>query len=362
MEKLKKYIESAVTGLDAIQRAPIVDYETDLRCLRIGDISQLKPFNDWGFTNVTIDGISQFLIKKNDNFIARTGSTIGCSYFSKESLNSVFNNGIIRLRTTKGMLPQYLSFLIQTNDFRKYVNNVGMASATQPNIKINDMLDYELEVPSLDIQQHIVNTIGSVDDLIENLQKQNDILMNLGILKINEYNEKYELQPLNNIVSFDKGYEIGSSSYIESESRGLIHYLRVSDLLSLGNTYIETNDNIKIAYADDILVAFDGAPGRNNIGLLGAYSSGIYKLDCSNDNKGLVFFEINSLLNKKIIDDHSQGTTILHASKSINHLIYCELSNNEKEILNKYFNLILQNKKKIDSLKHIKANLLNKYF
>lgn len=186
--------------------------------------------------------------------------------------------------------------------------------------------------------------------------------MNLGILKINEYNEKYELQPLNNIVSFDKGYEIGSSSYIESESRGLIHYLRVSDLLSLGNTYIETNDNIKIAHADDILVAFDGAPGRNNIGLSGAYSSGIYKLNCACDNKGLVFFEINSSLNKKIIDDHSQGTTILHASKSINHLIYCDLPNNEKETLNKYFNLILQNKKKINSLKHIKANLLNKYF
>ena len=186
--------------------------------------------------------------------------------------------------------------------------------------------------------------------------------MNLGILKINEYNEKYELQSLKNIVNFDKGYEIGSSSYIESKSHGLIHYLRVGDLLSLGNTYVETNDNIKIANADDILVAFDGAPGRNNIGLSGAYSSGIYKLNCTCDNKGLVFFEINSSLNKKIIDDHSQGTTILHASKSINHLIYCELPNNEKEILNKYFNLILQNKKKIYSLKHIKANLLNKYF
>lgn len=159
MEKLKKYIQSAVIGLDAIQKAPIVDYKTDLKCLRIGDISQLKPFNKWGFTNAIIKNVTQFLIKKNDNFIARTGSTIGCSYFSKETLKSVFNNGIIRLRTTKEMLPQYLSFLIQTNDFRKYVNNAGMASATQPNIKINNMLDYELDVPSIQTQQHIVNIV-----------------------------------------------------------------------------------------------------------------------------------------------------------------------------------------------------------
>lgn len=160
MEKLKKYILSAVTGLDAIQKAPIVSYETNLRCLRIGDISQVKPFNEWGFTDAIIDNVYPFLIKKDDIFIARTGSTIGCSFFSKTSLNSVFNNGIIRLRTTNEMIPKYLSFLIQTMDFRKYVSNVGMASATQPNIKINDMLDYELEVPSLQLQQHIVDTIS----------------------------------------------------------------------------------------------------------------------------------------------------------------------------------------------------------
>lgn len=95
---------------------------------------------------------------------------------------------------------------------------------------------------------------------------------------------------------------------------------RVGDLQSLDNTFITPDDIDKIAEFDDILVAFDGPPGRNNIGLIGAYSSGIYNLKCSEENKGLVYFEINSKINRKIIDDHSQGTTILHASKSINYL------------------------------------------
>ena len=37
--KLKDLIESSNTGLDAIKRAPIVDYNTGIKCLRIGDIS-----------------------------------------------------------------------------------------------------------------------------------------------------------------------------------------------------------------------------------------------------------------------------------------------------------------------------------
>ena len=160
MDKLKKYIFSSVTGLDAIQRAPIVDENTGLKCLRIGDISQKLDFKKWGFTSASLNSIESFLIKKDDVFVARTGSTIGCSYFASKDINSVFNNGIIRLRTNTGMIPKYLSYLIQTSDFRKFVNNVGMASATQPNIRINDLLNYELTVPSLSVQWHIVNTIS----------------------------------------------------------------------------------------------------------------------------------------------------------------------------------------------------------
>lgn len=160
MDKLKKYIFSSITGLDAIQRAPIVDENTGLKCLRIGDISQKLDFKKRGFTSANINSVESFLIKKNDVFMARTGSTIGCSYFASKDINSVFNNGIIRLRTNTSMIPKYLSYLIQTNGFRKFVNNVGMASATQPNIKINDLLDYGLVVPSLNAQQYIVNTIS----------------------------------------------------------------------------------------------------------------------------------------------------------------------------------------------------------
>ncbi|WP_027334073.1 restriction endonuclease subunit S [Mycoplasma elephantis] len=159
MEKLKKYILSAITGLDAIKKASIVNYKTNLRCLRIGDISQNKKIFEWGYTNALFDKVKQFLIKKDDIFIARTGTSIGCSFFADKNLNSVFNNGIIRLRTNNVLIPKFLFYFIQTKIFKDYIYNIGIASSTQPNIKIIDILNYNVNVPDLPIQQHIVNTI-----------------------------------------------------------------------------------------------------------------------------------------------------------------------------------------------------------
>ena len=85
-------------------------------------------------------------------------------------------------------------------------------------------------------------------------------------------------------------------------------------------------------------------------------------MKCNDDNKGLVFFEINSEINKNIISRNSQGTTILHATKSIEQLIFANTDNSDKEMLNAYFGFLLQNKEKIIRLKHIKTILLNKYF
>lgn len=351
MEKLKKYIESAVTGLDAIQRAPIVDYETDLRCLRIGDISQLKQFNEWGFTSTVQEDVSQFLIKKDDNFIARTGSTIGCSYFSKKSLNSVFNNGIIRLRTTKEMLPQYLSFLIQTNDFRKYVNNVGMASATQPNIKINGMLDYELEVPLLQKQQHIVNTIGSVDDLIE---KKHEILIKIEEIS-NIIFQKAVLNgnniTLSNFISFEKGRQV-------TFSETGFPYLNIDSLELIPTLF--SNDQGIICNDHDILMVMDGASSGNvYIGNSGIVGATLAKIKTTLNSFYLyLYFKRNF----NLIQSMNTGSAIPHANKKAIGDLIVKYNDTYNEKFEHLFQMWVRLKKEIKTLKIIKDKLIKKYF
>ena len=75
-----------------------------------------------------------------------------------------------------------------------------------------------------------------------------------------------------------------------------------------------------------------------------------------------IYKELNSDLNQNIIKDMSQGTTILHASKSIPFLKTIELDEEDNEYFNNIFNEIVILKKKVSLLKNIKDKLLIKYF
>ncbi|MDE5100311.1 MAG: hypothetical protein O4861_19060, partial [Trichodesmium sp. St16_bin4-tuft] len=82
--KLGDLVDKANTGLDAIKRAPIVAYNSGIKCIRIQDISQKKAFEDWGFCEVTPENYQRFCLKKGYLIIARTGATIGVNIYIKE--------------------------------------------------------------------------------------------------------------------------------------------------------------------------------------------------------------------------------------------------------------------------------------
>ena len=84
--KLNDIITRSNTGLDAIRRAPIVERETGIKCIRITDISQKKLFDDWGNTEVLESDFDKFQLKKEDILIARTGATIGVNRIINEDL------------------------------------------------------------------------------------------------------------------------------------------------------------------------------------------------------------------------------------------------------------------------------------
>ena len=256
---------------------------------------------------------------------------------------------------------KYLTYSLSTD---KYINMLQTSSehSAQGAITLDLIKNIEIHLPPLDIQQHIVNTIGSVDDLIENNNKKIEKLMNLGLIKINLLNNKKDKIDLSTIAKFEKGNELGSSNYFDYYKENFINYIRVGDLLSKSNTYVDKSICNKFIKQEDILIAMDGAPGRNAIGLNGSYSSGLYKIICNTDKKGLVYFELNSDLNQNIIKDMSQGTTILHASKSIPFLKTIDLNEEDNKLFNNIFNEIVILKKKVSLLKKIKDKLLIKYF
>ena len=178
--RLSDVVQSANTGADAIKRAPIVDYDTGLRCLRIGDVSQKRKYKDWGFTVVTEEDYSRFKLEIDDIIVARTGNTIGVNCIITEEINSVFNNGLIRIKADLNkVLPLYLYYLIGSEGCQQYVQSIAFGTSTQPNMKIKDFLKYEFEYIPISEQEKIISILYPLDRknelnkrINENLEQQ----------------------------------------------------------------------------------------------------------------------------------------------------------------------------------------------
>lgn len=172
---------SANTGLDAIKRAPIVEHDTGKKCLRIQDISQNKKFENWGFTDVEDKNYEKFQLRKEDIIIARTGATIGVNKFIDADLNSVFNNGLIRIKVDRDIgYSKYIYYILRSNNYLGFIENISGGTSTQPNMQINVLLSYEIQLPPLPEQKAIGEVLSSLGDKIDLLHRQNKTLESLA--------------------------------------------------------------------------------------------------------------------------------------------------------------------------------------
>ncbi len=175
--EINEIVASANTGLDAIKRAPIVENNTGIRCMRIQDVSQNKAYANWGFTKVEEKNYEKFQLKRNDIIIARTGATVGVNSFIYSDLRSVFNNGLIRIRTnSNACVSKFLYYHFQTGNFRSFIESISGGTSSQPNIQINVLLSYDISLPPLPEQKAIAEVLSSLDDKIDLLNRQNKTL------------------------------------------------------------------------------------------------------------------------------------------------------------------------------------------
>lgn len=168
---VENVVLSANTGADAIQKAPIVDYDTGIRCIRVGDMTNNRSFHDWGFTKVTDDVFKRYQLHKDDIVVTRTAS-LGLNTIIPEDLPAVYNNGLIRLTVnTSNVLPLYLFRQFQTEDFSNYIACIESETSVRPNMKIKYLLKYEFVLPPITKQNEIIALLTPM------LNQQNNLIV-----------------------------------------------------------------------------------------------------------------------------------------------------------------------------------------
>jgi type I restriction enzyme S subunit len=139
--------------------------------------------------------------------------------------------------------------------------------------------------------------------------------------------EEWEVCVLSDLVDFVKGVEPGSKNYQSRCGDGMVPFLRVGDLGKRESAIFVNCElvNDRVLTPEDIAVTMDGTIGLVRIGLQGAYSSGIRRIVIRKPKRigwAFVYQLLQSEYIQAIIHAHAKGTTIKHASSSIDHMIF----------------------------------------
>lgn len=264
--KLSDIVNTANTGADAIKKAPILNEPTNLRCLRIGDVSQKRDFSMWGYTKTSKMDYERYKLHKGDSIIARTGNTIGVCTYIEDDIESVYNNGLIRLTAKKELARErFLFYLIRSTACQDYIQSIAYGTSTQPNMKIKDFLNFDIIVPTLEIQDKI---IAIVDKIEKKIQVNTEINNNLLEQALNLYATQFSSLELNGCIgdycSVKSGFAFKSSWWTNSGIRVIkIGSINQDNLNLLECSYVDEDkaDKAKdfVVKAGDLLIAMTGA-------------------------------------------------------------------------------------------------------
>ena len=275
----------------------------------------------------------------------------------------------------KGCVPKFIYYNILLN---KDIFKSFATGSTVLSLRLEHFLSFPILLPPIEEQKAIADVLSSIDDKIELLHRQNKTLEEMAMTLFRQWfieptkdglPDGWEERKLKDIYIFEKGIEPGSKNYLETPSDDAVRFIRVGDMLdNKANVYIKKDlAGNSICKFDDLLVSFDGTVGRVSFGLVGCYSSGIRKVYSKDEIYNKLWLKHQIFISEEIQDEinmHAEGTTILHASSSIDYLSFVFPPKEKIKEYDKFFDpiykKILNNKTQIQTLEKLRDTLIPK--
>lgn len=145
-------------------------------------ISNIDSNNRIDFTNCLYvseeyyDAINDKRKASKDDILYSVVGSFGVPVLIKENLKFAFQRHIAILRPdTEKIFPAFMYYCILARDFYLQADSVAIGSA-QRTITLGALNNMQLSLPPLPVQQRIASILSAYDDLIENNQKQINLL------------------------------------------------------------------------------------------------------------------------------------------------------------------------------------------
>lgn len=376
--RLAYVVASANTGLDAITRAPIVEKETGVKCLRIQDISQKKPISRWGNTEVKPANFQKYQLKQNDIIMARTCSTGICT-FIKNDMKAVFNNGLVRIRANaEYAFPAFLYYLFLSRDFIGHIDGISGGTSVQLNMQIGNLLSYEFTLPPITEQCAIAAVLSSLDDKIDLLHRQNKTLEGMASalwrkMFMEESSTGWKTTTVGEVAtingkSIDKDYPFEDIEYLDTGSitEGEIseyQYLQLKDAPSRAKRIVQKND----------IVVSMVRPIQKHYGILkdvasnAIVSTGFVVISCVKIDPHFIYLLLTQKEMTEYLDVIAEASTSTYPSLNPSDIAEIDFQIPPVELLQQFseyagntWGKIAQNNSQIDVLSHLRDMLLPK--
>ena len=153
--------------------------ETNFPYIRARDIKagKINSENLVYLDEVTQKKLSQYIVNKNDIVITVVGASVGDVGYVSADLDgyNLTENAVRLTEFDESINSLYLLYLLNSQKYWEIMQSIAGGSA-QPKLGIYQVESIPLELPTLDIQNRIVKSISTYDNLIENNQKQIKLL------------------------------------------------------------------------------------------------------------------------------------------------------------------------------------------
>ena len=128
---------------------------------------RITDFDDFGIEStheyMTVESYTdKHLLQKGDILFARTGGTVGKTYYYDGSIGTaVFAGYCIRFRFDKNkVLPKFVYWNTKTSGYKTWVKGIQRPSG-QPNINKEEYKAFEISVPDMDVQVKLASSMDT---------------------------------------------------------------------------------------------------------------------------------------------------------------------------------------------------------
>ena len=306
--------------------APAVEYDANkYTYLRITDINDDGTINKNGLKSVDDKNASNYLLKPNDIVFARTGASVGRSYFYDGRDGELVYAGFLikySLDSTK-VNPKLLKFYTHSQVYYDWIQTVDNG-ATRGNINAQTYASMPVLLPDRNKQDEIVSILSSLDDKIDLLNRENETLeaMARTLFRqwfIEEAKEDWEEKPLSSIATFLNG--LACQKYPPKNEIEKLPVLKIRELTNgigadsdwattdVGEEYIVQSGDVIFAWSASLMVKiWDGEDCILN--------QHLFKVTSTTYPKWFYYLWCKHHLNEFIAIAQSHATTMGHIKRN----------------------------------------------